>query len=51
MNEAQTRETLINPALRAAGWETAPARWVPEFPVSPGRIGSDAKHHSPKFAD
>ena len=51
MNEAQTRKTLIDPALRAAGWETAPAHWVPEFPVSPGRIGSDAKHHSPKFAD
>ena len=51
MNEAQTRRTLIDPALRAAGWETAPARWEPEFPVTAGRIGSDALHHNPKFAD
>lgn len=51
MNEAQTRKTLINPALKAAGWESAPARWEPEFPVAPGRIGSDAKHHNPKRAD
>ncbi len=51
MNEAQTRKQLIDPALRAAGWDTAPARWEPEFPVSPGRIGSDAEHHSPKHAD
>ncbi len=51
MNEAQTRKTLIDPALRAAGWDTAPAHWQPEFPVSLGRIGSDAKHHCPKFAD
>ena len=51
MNEAQTRKQLIDPALRAAGWETAPARWVDEFPIAPGRIGSDARHHKPKFAD
>ena len=51
MNEAQTRRTLIDPALRAAGWESAPARWEPEFPVTAGRIGSDARHHNPKFAD
>ncbi|MBR6021496.1 MAG: DEAD/DEAH box helicase family protein [Kiritimatiellae bacterium] len=51
MNEAQTRKHLIDPALKAAGWDTAPARWVDEFPVAPGRIGSDAKHHDPKFAD
>ncbi len=51
MNEAQTRKALIDPALRAAGWDTSPARWEPEFPVSLGRIGSDAKHHNPKFAD
>ena len=51
MNEAQTRKALIDPALRAAGWDTAPAHWQPEFPVSLGRIGSDAKHHNPKFAD
>ena len=51
MNEAQTRKTLVDPALRAAGWDTAPARWEPEFPVAPGRIGSDAQHHKPKSAD
>jgi len=51
MNEAQTRRTLIDPALTAAGWETAPTRWEPEFPVTAGRIGSDALHHNPKFAD
>ena len=51
MNEAQTRKQLINPAINAAGWDTAPAHWEPEYPVAPGRIGSDAKHHNPKFAD
>jgi type I restriction enzyme R subunit len=51
MNEKQTRTLLIDPALRAAGWDTAPARWVPEYPVAPGRIWSDAKSHAPKAAD
>lgn len=51
MNEAQTRKLLIDPALRAAGWDTAPARWQDEFPIAPGRIGSDARHHKPKSAD
>ncbi len=51
MKEAQTRKQLIDPALRAAGWDTAPARWVDEFPIAPGRIGSDARHHKPKAAD
>ena len=51
MNEAQTRRTLIDPALIAAGWSYGNASWIPELPVAPGRIGSDAEHHSPKFAD
>ena len=51
MKEKPTREQLIDPALRAAGWDTAPAHWVPEYPVAPGRIWSDAKHHNPKEAD
>lgn len=51
MNESQTRRMLIDPVLRAKGWETAPARIIDEYKVTDGRIGSDAKHHNPKFAD
>ena len=51
MNEAQTRRLLIDPALVAAGWGGGSASWVAELPVAPGRIGSDAEHHNPKFAD
>lgn len=51
MKEHPTRKKLIDPALRAAGWDTAPARWVDEYPVAPGRIGSDARHHNDKSAD
>ena len=51
MNEAQTRRLLIDPALMAAGWGGGSASWVAELPVAPGRIGSDAEHHNPKFAD
>ena len=51
MNEAQTRNTLINPALNAAGWSSGNASWIPELLIAPGRIGSDAEHHNPKFAD
>lgn len=51
MNEAQTRRLLIDPALSAAGWTRDAASWVEELPVAPGRIGSDAEHHNPKFAD
>ncbi len=35
MNESQTRQDLVTPALRAAGWETVPgSRIRTEFPVT-----------------
>ena len=34
MNEAQTRKDLIDPALRAAGWEEAPAKVAVEQVVA-----------------
>ena len=42
MNESQTRKDLIDPALRAAGWETAPARVATEQ-YAPGRKGHRAR--------
>ena len=42
MNESQTRKDLIDPALRAAGWETAPARVATEQ-FAPGRKGRRAR--------
>ena len=51
MNEAQTRKDLIDPALRDAGWETAPARVTVEQLVAPGRIEHDGRSHKPLRAD
>lgn len=51
MNEAQTRKDLIDPALRAAGWEDAPATIAVEQVVAPGRIEHDGRSHKPLFAD
>ena len=51
MNEAQTRYNYIDPALRDAGWETAPAKIAVEQTVAPGRVESDGRSHSPLRAD
>ena len=51
MNEAQTRKDLIDPALRDAGWETAPAKVAVEQIVAPGRIEHDGQSHKPLRAD
>ncbi|MDO5462907.1 MAG: DEAD/DEAH box helicase family protein [bacterium] len=51
MNEAQTRKDLIDPALRDAGWEDAPAKVAVEQMVAPGRIEHDGRSHKPLFAD
>ena len=51
MNEAQTKHSLITPALKAAGWDDAPARLALEQVVAPGRVESDGHSHHPMFAD
>ena len=51
MNEAQTRYNYIDPALRDAGWETAPAKIAVEQTVAPGRVEADGRSHSPLRAD
>ncbi len=38
MNEAETRFQLIDPKLKASGWETPPHSIAPEQMIAPGRI-------------
>ena len=38
MNEAQVRHDLIDPALKAAGWESLPARSATEQQVAQGHV-------------
>ena len=51
MNEAQTRYAKIDPALKEAGWDTAPFRLVMEQQVAPGRVEHDGQSHRPEKAD
>ncbi|MBQ3811659.1 MAG: DEAD/DEAH box helicase family protein [Kiritimatiellae bacterium] len=51
MNEAQTKHSLITPALKAAGWDDTPARLALEQVVAPGRVEADGRSHHPMFAD
>jgi type I restriction enzyme, R subunit len=38
MNEAETRQELITPAIREAGWDSELCRIRPEFPITKGRL-------------
>ena len=38
MNEAETRQELITPAIRTAGWDGNECRIRPEFPITKGRL-------------
>jgi len=38
MNEAETRQELITPAIRAAGWDRDDCRIRAEFPITIGRL-------------
>src|SRR6056297_404330 len=38
MNEAETRQELITPAIRAAGWDAEDCRIRAEFPITIGRL-------------
>ncbi|MCP4164574.1 MAG: DEAD/DEAH box helicase family protein [Chloroflexi bacterium] len=54
MNEAEIRFRLIDPKLKAAGWETAPHSLSPEHVIAPGRIvplGGTARREPPLRAD
>ena len=54
MNEAETRATLIDPALTQSGWlpgGKTPYRRVVEVSVAPGRVAGDGSHPKPKKAD
>lgn len=54
MNEAETRATLIDPALTQSGWlpgGKTPYRRVAEVSVAPGRVAADGSHPKPKKAD
>ncbi len=51
MNEAQTRYAKIDPALKAAGWDTKPFHLAMEQQVAPGRVGLDGRSHHPEKAD
>lgn len=52
MNEDQTKYELINPALRAAGWDEVPGSKVRlEFPINKGRILGRSRRARPLKAD
>jgi type I restriction enzyme R subunit len=55
LNEADTRRTIITPALVAAGWDTTPHTIVEEYTISPGRIIANGQRQptrqAPKYAD
>ncbi len=52
MNEAQTRQDLIDPKLRAAGWyDTDGARIRPEFPITKGALIGGGQRSSTLSAD
>ena len=52
MNEAETIDAYILPALRAAGWGvTEGSRIRREYPIAPGRIEGHGRHPKPLKAD
>ncbi len=52
MNEAQTKHDLIEPALKAAGWDVVEGSrlWL-EFPITQGRLIGQNRRAKPLFAD
>lgn len=47
MNEAQVRRGLIDPALKAAGWDAAPAKVAAEQTIAPGSVSQeDGRSHN-----
>lgn len=52
MNEAQTKHDLIEPALRAAGWNVVEGSrlWL-EFPITQGRLIGQKRRATPLSAD
>ncbi len=52
MNETQVRHDLVDPALKAAGWESLPAKVTVEQTIAPGPVSQeDGQSHNPEFAD
>ena len=51
MNEAETRQELITPAIRDAGWDGEECRIRPEFLISKGRLIGNGQRTSPLSAD
>ncbi|MCC5915648.1 MAG: DEAD/DEAH box helicase family protein, partial [Balneolaceae bacterium] len=51
MNEAETRQELITPAIREAGWDGEECRIRPEFPITKGRLIGNGNRSKPLFAD
>ena len=54
MNETDTSRILIEPKLRASGWEDDPHSYTEQYPITAGQIvviGSRAQRKRPKFAD
>jgi type I restriction enzyme R subunit len=54
MNEAETRAELIDPKLKANGWDGAVNIEIKvhrEFPIAPGKIQTGGRRRNPKFAD
>ncbi len=52
MNEAETKATYIDPALKQAGWGVVDgSRIRMEFPISKGRLIGNGKRSKPDFAD
>ena len=41
MNETQVRHDLVDPALKAAGWESLPAKVTVEQTIAPGPVSQE----------
>jgi type I restriction enzyme R subunit len=52
MNEAETRDEHINPALKAAGWGVVDgSRVLREHPITQGRLQGAGKRGKAEIAD
>ena len=51
MNEAETIDACILPALKAAGWGAEDCRIGREYPIAPGRIEGHGKRGKALKAD
>ena len=54
MNEAETRAELIDPKLKANGWDSqlnSEIKVHREYPIAPGKIQPGGRRKNPKFAD